>query len=107
MSLCVGTGRLNEIGLAGASMTCRLTDNMEAAQVLSVTAHRLIRYGCTEGQATALARVMTLDRDTTDAVVEDAVITALVSAKHAVDGVAEVEYLSGRRCDVQRRLEGR
>ena len=78
----------------------------DVVEVLSVTAHRLIRYGCTEGQATALARVVTLDWDTTDAVVEDAVITALVSAKNAVDGVTEVEYVGGCRRDTLR-LEGR
>jgi hypothetical protein len=38
---------------------------------------------------------------------EQAVIEALVGAKHAVDGVADIEYVAGRRCDVQRRLEGR
>ncbi len=76
-------------------------------EVFTETAQRLIRYGCTEPQAYMLARLTKLDRDATDTVVEQAVIEALVSAKQAVDGVTEIEYVTGRRCDVQRRLEGR
>lgn len=76
-------------------------------EILSVTAQRLIRYGCTEPQAYMLARVVTLDSDATDDAVQNAVCLALVSAKQAVDGVTEIEYVAGRRCDVQRRLEGR
>jgi hypothetical protein len=90
----------------------RLTDNVgrsaeRRGEVLQVTEQRLIRYGCTEREACALANVVTLERDTPDAVVEQAVIEALVGAKQAVDGVADIEYIAGRRCDVQRRLEGR
>ena len=75
-------------------------------ELLQVTEQRLIRYGCTEREACALANVVTLERDTPDAVVEQAVIEALVNAKHAVDGVADIEYLGGQRRDTLR-LEGR
>ncbi len=83
----------------------RLTGN--AGEVLQVTAQRLIRYGCTEREACALANVITLERDASDSEVETAVVNALVAAKEAVSGHATVLYLDGRRCDVQRRLEGR
>jgi hypothetical protein len=90
----------------------RLTDNVgrsaeRRGEVLQVTEQRLIRYGCTEREACALANVITLEPDASDSEVETAVIEALVNAKHAVDGVADIEYITGRRCDVQRRLEGR
>ena len=83
----------------------RLTGNV--GELLQATEQRLIRYGCTEREAYALARITTLERTSTDSEVEAAVIEALVSAKQSIDGVADIEYLSGRRCDVQRRLEGR
>jgi hypothetical protein len=80
-------------------------------EVFNVTAQRLVRYGCTEGQAYSLARLIRLDRETPDATVEVAVIGALVAAKEAVDGVPEVEYISGQRRDTLRldaaRSEGR
>jgi hypothetical protein len=86
----------------------RLTSSIEmTAEVLSVTAHRLIRWGITEGQAHTLARVITLDTDATDSTVEDAVINALVAAKEAMDEVPQIEYVAGRRCDLQRRLDGK
>ena len=83
----------------------RLTGNV--GELLQVTEQRLIRYGCTEREAYALARITTLERTSTDSEVEAAVIEALVSAKQSIDGVLEIEYVAGRRCDVQRRLEGR
>jgi hypothetical protein len=73
-----------------------------AGEVMNETFHRLVRYGLTEGQATALARIVTLPRNASDAVVEIAVIAALVSVKQAVDGDAEVEYLGGQRRDTLR-----
>ena len=76
-------------------------------EIFTETAQRLIRYGCTEPQAYTLARIMELDRDATDVTVEAAVCLALVGVKEAVDGVPDIEYVAGRRCDVQRRLEGR
>lgn len=88
-------------------MIRRLTGSIEAAEVLSATAQRLVQYGCTEGQAYTLARVITLESDATDSTVEDAVINALVAAKEAVGGVPDVEYVAGRRCDLQRRLAER
>ncbi len=81
-------------------------------EVFTETAQRLILYGCTEREAYALARITTLELTATDSEVEAAVIEALVSAKQSVDasqeadGVPEIEYVAGRRCDVQRRLEG-
>jgi hypothetical protein len=48
-----------------------------------------------------------IEPEATDAVIEQALIEVLVSLKEAVDGIADIEYLGGRRCDVQRRLEGR
>lgn len=84
-----------------------LTGDIETtAEVFSESAQRLIRYGCTGREAYALSRVIKLDRDTPDGVVEDAVITALVIVKEAVSGVPEVEYLGGIRRDTLR-LEGR
>jgi hypothetical protein len=71
-------------------------------EVLSETAQRLIRYGCTEAQAYRLARVCTLAADASNAVCEDAVILALVSASEAVHGRAEVTYISGIRRDTLR-----
>jgi hypothetical protein len=83
------------------------TTNGIVGEVFTETAQRLIRYGCTEAQAYTLAKLIKLDRDATDDAVQNAVCSALVSAKQAVDGVAEIEYVAGRRCDMQRRLEGR
>ena len=81
--------------------------NGNVGKIFTETAQRLIRYGCTEPQAYTLARVMELDQDATDITVEAAVCLALVSAKQSVDGITDTEYVAGRRCDVQRRLEGR
>jgi hypothetical protein len=75
-------------------------------ELMSETAQRLIEWGCTEGQSQALANIVRLTRSTTDTDVEAAVIGALVSAKYAVDGVPEIEYVSGIRRDTLR-LEGR
>jgi hypothetical protein len=83
----------------------RLTGNIEA-EVLSITACRLIRWGTSDREAHVLAQIITLEPDASDAVVEQAVIEALVNAKHAVDGVADIEYLGGQRRDTLR-LEGR
>jgi hypothetical protein len=76
------------------------------AEVLTATACRLIRWGTSEREAHALAKVVTLEPDAVDTVVESAVIEALVSLKEAVDGVPEIEYLGGQRRDTLR-LEGR
>jgi hypothetical protein len=80
-------------------------------EVFNITAQRLVRYGCSESQAYALSRLIRLDHETPDATVEAAVIGALVAAKEAVDGVPEVEYISGQRRDTLRldatRREGR
>ena len=81
--------------------------NKPEGELLQATEQRLIRYGCTEREAYALARITTLERTSTDSEVEAAVIEALVSAKQSIDGAADIEYVAGRRCDVQRRLEGR
>ncbi len=78
-----------------------------AGEILSLTAHRLTRWATSEREECALAQVVNLEQDAPDAVVEQAVIEALVSVKQAVDGLADIEYVAGRRCDVQRRLEGR
>ena len=81
--------------------------NGNVGEIFTETAQRLIRYGCTEPQAYTLARVMELDQDATDVTVEAAICLVLVSVKQSVDGVAEVELVAGRRCDLQRRQEGR
>ena len=90
-------------------MMLRLTGN--TWEVFTVTAQRLVRYGCTEREACTLGRVITLDSDATDQTVEAAVIGALVAAKEAVHGLPEVEYLGGLRRDRLRldaaRSEGR
>ena len=78
----------------------RLTGN--TGEVFTVTAQRLVRYGCTETQAYSLAQLIRLERETSDAAVEKAVINALVKAKTAVDGVTEVEYVGGQRRDTLR-----
>jgi hypothetical protein len=92
---------------SGEALTGNVARSAERrGELLQVTEQRLIRYGCTEREACALANVVTLERDTPDAVVEQAVIEALVNAKHAVDGVADIEYLGGQRRDTLR-LEGR
>jgi hypothetical protein len=90
----------------------RLTGNVgrsaeRRGELLQVTEQRLIRYGCTEREAHALARITTLERTSTDSEVEAAVIGALVQARVAVSGRATVKYVAGRRCNVQRKLEGR
>jgi hypothetical protein len=73
-----------------------------AGEVIEVTEQRLIRYGCTEREAYALAQVITLERETSDTDVEQAVITALVSAKQAIDGIPVIEYIGGQRRDTLR-----
>lgn len=81
--------------------------NKPEGELLQDSEQRLIRYGCTEPESYVSARITTLERTATDSEVEAAVIEALVSAKQSVDGVPEIEYVAGRRCDLQRRLEGR
>lgn len=78
-----------------------------SGEILSETAQRLLKWGMTEREAYMLASVTTLAKDADDRTCERAVILALVGAKTAVDSVTEIEYVTGRRCDVQRRLEGR
>jgi hypothetical protein len=85
----------------------RLLTTGMPGEVFSEAAYRLVRYGLNEREAWTLARFCTLAMDATDAECEQAVINALVIAKTTVDRVTTVEYLGGRRCDVQRRLEGR
>jgi hypothetical protein len=77
------------------------------SEVFSGTAQRLIRFGCTESQAYTLAKIVTLDRDATDAETCDAICLALVSLKEAMDGITEIAYVDGSRRDLQRRIEGR
>jgi hypothetical protein len=77
----------------------------QTGETLSVTAQRLVVWGMTEGQAYVLAKLITLKHNAKDAVVEEAVINALVSVK-ASGEVSDIEYISGCRCDVQRHLEG-
>jgi hypothetical protein len=60
----------------------------------------------TEREACALANVIALELDTTDFIVEERVIEALVSAKQSVDGVPDIEYIGGQRRDTLR-LEAR
>jgi len=74
--------------------------------VCSETEHRLIRWGMTEREATALARHTSLTAQSSDDECMEAVCMTLVRAKVAVDGVAEIEYISGQRRDTLR-LEGR
>jgi hypothetical protein len=85
--------------------TLRLNGNV--GEILQATEQRLIRYGCTEPQAYTLARVMELDQDASDLDVEAAVILAMVNVKEAATGRAQIELVAGKRCDLQRRLEGR
>ena len=84
----------------------KLTRNpRSASEVLSLTAHRLIRWGTSEREAYALAQVVNLEQDAPDAVVEQAVIEALVSVKRAVNGLADIEYVAGDavpHCDLKR-----
>jgi hypothetical protein len=75
-------------------------------EILQATEQRLIAWGVTEREACALARIISVEPNATDAAVEQAVIEALVSAKQAVDGVPEIEYLGGIRRDTLR-LEAR
>lgn len=82
----------------------RLTGN--TGEILQVTEQRLIRYGCIEREAYALARITTLERTSTDSEVEAAVIEAFVSAKQATGGATDIVYLGGQRRDTLR-LEGR
>lgn len=77
-----------------------------AGEIFSATAQRLIRFGCNESQAYTLAKIVTLNRDATDAETCNAICRALVSVKEARDGITEVEYLGGQRRDTLR-LEGR
>jgi hypothetical protein len=72
------------------------------SETLSITAQRLIRWGASERESLALSRLITLERDTPEDGVEDAVITALVDAKQYVSGVADIEYLGGTRRDTLR-----
>jgi hypothetical protein len=76
-------------------------------EIFSETAQRLIRFGCSESQAYTLAKIVTLDRDATDAETCNAICLALVAVKEARDGVTEIDYVAGHRCDLQRRIEGR
>ena len=80
--------------------------NKPEGELFQATEQRLIRYGCTEREALALANVVlsqiALETDTSDAVVEQAVVNALVSVKEAVDGAADIEYLGGQRRDTLR-----
>jgi hypothetical protein len=71
-------------------------------ETLSVTAQRLIKWGTSEREALALARVIRIGDDATDACVEHAVIDALVSIKQAADGFADIEYIGGHRRDILR-----
>jgi hypothetical protein len=76
---------------------------LTGTEVLSTTAHRLIRYGIVEGQAYALAQTCTLSADASDDVVEDIVLRALVRAKEFASGRARVQYLGGQRRDLLRK----
>jgi acetyl-CoA acetyltransferase len=78
-----------------------------SGEIFSETAQRLLRWGMIEREAYMLARCVRLAADATDTACEDAVILALVAASEAVSGRADVTLVGGRRCDVQRRLEGR
>jgi hypothetical protein len=69
------------------------------SEVLTVTAHRLIRWGMSEGQAHLLAKHMILTANTTDSLVEDAVIRVLCKIKESVSGRVSVEHVSGQRRD--------
>ena len=74
-------------------------------QILSDAAfQRLLRYGCNETEAFCLASHVNISLDSTDEAVENEVISALVNAKQAVDGIAEIEFLGGQRRDVVRAL---
>jgi hypothetical protein len=74
--------------------------NTSQGAVMGERFDRLIRYGCTEAQATSLAPYVSITKSSTDEVVEGEVCMALVNAKQAVDGVTpKVHYLSGARRD--------
>ena len=90
---------------AGAAM--RALTAGPSGEIFSETAQRLLRWGMIEREAYMLARCVRLAADATDTACEDAVILALVAASEAVSGRADVTLVGGRRCDVQRRLEGR
>ena len=74
--------------------------------IFSETAQRLVRYGLTEREAWTVSRCVRLTANTTDADCENAVILALVAASEAVNGRADVTYVSGVRRDTLR-LEGK
>jgi hypothetical protein len=79
----------------------KLLENM-TGETFGVTAQRLLAYGMSEGQAYALAQHVTLAWDASDAVVEDAVLRALVRARERISGAAEIEYVTGQRRDTLR-----
>jgi hypothetical protein len=58
-----------------------------------------------ERQAIALAKFVTLQDDATAEDVADAVMRALVAAKEAISGRAQVEYIGGERRDTLRRKQ--
>jgi len=63
----------------------RLTDNVgrsaeRRGELLQVTEQRLIRYGCTERKAYALARITTLERTSTDSETERTATASAASA---------------------------
>jgi hypothetical protein len=79
--------------------------NNIAEHILTPLETMLSKYLEDDRAAIAIAPFVTLPPDPTEEQIENAVIMALVKAKKAVGGISKVEYVAGRRCDVQRRLE--
>lgn len=76
---------------------------MAVSRVLSPVEIQLFAFLGSEREAVALARfVVNLPEHATLAMIEQAVIRAMVTAKEAVSGPAQVEYVSGIRRDTLR-----
>jgi hypothetical protein len=74
----------------------------ELPRPLTAIETRLIQWGLSEREAVALAPRMELSADATDAQITLAVTCAMVEAKEAATGRAEVLYLGGIRRDTLR-----
>jgi hypothetical protein len=76
----------------------------EDAQSRSLTSTETLLLKCcdNERQAIALAPHVSLPDNATKQQIQDAVILALVKAKEAVQGTAEIEFISGQRRDLLR-----
>jgi hypothetical protein len=66
--------------IRGTMLQLPKESQVNLAEVLTVTVCRLITWGTSGREACALANIVTLERDTPDTLVEQAVIEALVDA---------------------------